>query len=286
MSKKTFFKRAALTLVASLGLGFVSVPSSQAAIVSSSLTLSAATASVTVGDTATGTWTTKWSVDTYTTFTSAGGAGDSVTVRYTCDAPVGASCPAIQGRQTPSSDTANIYINEGRTLVNAALASNPSPWINIAPSALNGWADSATLGAGVSARSVVSYKAAQFSKAGTYTYTFYLVGVTGAAIAGTSTTWTVTATAPSTTAASIRTSYLAPTEAQANYWRYGPSGARAIDDTSRDSSVVAAAGTASSSTLAAVLYVVPANSAGDTRVAVGSGFLPVQDTLTATITGA
>jgi len=56
MSKKTFFRRAAIAVVASLGIGMLSTPVSQATIVSSSLTLGAATATATTGDSATGSW--------------------------------------------------------------------------------------------------------------------------------------------------------------------------------------------------------------------------------------
>jgi hypothetical protein len=273
MSKKTFFRRAALALVTSLGIGLLSVPSSQATIVTSSLTLSAATSTATVGDTATGSWVARWTyTDSYTV------VGDTATVKYTCDAPSGATCPEIQGRATATADTFNVIVVSGRSPVTVAGA----PWVGIQT---NGWTESAVaVSTGASARSSVSFKAANFTKAGTYTYTFYMQGGNSNAVfAGTSTTWTVTVSAPSTSASSIKTSYLAYDNAQANYWRYGIG---VPDATSRDSAVVVSAGTASSPALAAVLYVVPANAAGDTRVAVADGFLPVQDTLTATITGA
>lgn len=272
MSKKTFFRRAALALVTSLGIGLLSVPSSQATVVTSSLTLSAATSTATVGDTATGSWVARWTyTDSYTV------VGDTATVKYTCDAPSGATCPEIQGRQTATADTFNVIVKSGRSPETVAAA----PWVGIQA---NGWTESAVaVSTGASARSSVTFKAANFTKAGTYTYTFFMQGGNSNAVfSGTSTTWTVTVSAPDTLASSIKTSYLAYDNAQANYWRYGIG---VPDATSRDSAVVVSAGTASSPALAAVLYVVPANAAGDTRVAVADGFLPVQDTLTATITG-
>jgi len=108
-------------------------------------------------------------------------------------------------------------------------------------------------------------------------------GNSNAVLTGTTYTWTVTVSAPNTAAASISTSYLGYTNAQVDYWRYGIGVPSA---TSRDSAVVVSAGTTASPALAGVLLVVPANSAGDTRVAVANVFLPVQDTLTASITGA
>jgi len=288
MSKQTFFKRAALAIVASLGFGLLSAPSSQAALVTSSLTLSSATATATTGDTATGSWTTRWTTDTYTAY----GHGDTVTVRYSCDAPAGASCPAILGRQLPTADTANIVVNSGRSPAPGAgtTTGQPAPWVDISPSNINGWTDSAisTGGpGGVNARSAVSFKAAGFTKAGTYTYTFYLVsGHVNAVVSASSSTWTVTVTGPNTTASSIAASYFTTdnlTAANARY-NYGLNGN--VPGASTDSAIVAAAGAATASTLVGVLYVLPANSAGDTRVAVADGFQVVQDTLTATITGA
>jgi len=218
MSTKTFLRRAVLVVVASLGLGVLTQPSSQGAVVTQSLTLGAATATASTGDTATGSWSVRFTTDSSTIQGAVGGIGDSITVRYSCDAPAGVSCPAVLGRQTATADTANIVVNSGRSPVTVAGA----PWVDISSaSGLNGWSDSATQGYNVSARSAVSFKATAFPKAGTYTYTFYLVGQSGSAIAGTSTTWTVTVSAPNTSAASIKTSYFAYTNAQADYYRYG-----------------------------------------------------------------
>jgi len=197
MSSKTFFKRAAILIVASLGLGLMSGPSSQAygsngltTIVNPSLTLAASTATAAVGDsTAVTSWTTKFS-------TNDASFGDSVTVRYSCDAPSGvASCPAIYARQTQTADTVNVSPRNSR---DGGATPADASWVDIST---NGWGDSSIAGANISARSVVSFKATQFPKAGTYTYNFYLTGGDGRAtttLTGTSTTWTVTVTAPNT----------------------------------------------------------------------------------------
>jgi len=273
MSKKTFFRRAAIAVVASLGIGMLSTPVSQATIVSSSLTLGAATATATTGDSATGSWVARWSyTDSYTV------VGDTATVKYSCEAPATVTCPELQARQTATSDTQNIVVKPARTPETVAGA----PWVGIQA---NGWTESATASAtGLSARSSVSFKAVGFTTAGTYTYTMWMQGGNNNAIfTGTTTTWTVTVTGPNIAGASIANAYIAPTNAQAAYWKYTDG---ASNTTSRDSAVVTPAGAATASSLAAVLYVVPANSAGDTSVVVAGARLAVQDTLTATITGA
>jgi trimeric autotransporter adhesin len=53
MSKSTFFKRIAVTAIAALGFGMLSVAPSNAAVTSHALTIDAATDSITLGDTAT-----------------------------------------------------------------------------------------------------------------------------------------------------------------------------------------------------------------------------------------
>ena len=75
MSKKTFFKRIAITAIAALGFGMLSVVPSQAIVSSHTLTIDAATDSVTVGDSATAVLT--------HSFAALGAAGDldSITVR-------------------------------------------------------------------------------------------------------------------------------------------------------------------------------------------------------------
>ena len=109
MSTKTFFKRIALAVTVSMGFGFLSAPSSQAALLTSSVTLTSATSTTVVGDTATNTIAVRF---TGNTAFAAGDADksttDSVTLRWTCDAPSGATCPTLALRQNQLSDTANV----------------------------------------------------------------------------------------------------------------------------------------------------------------------------------
>jgi len=178
MSKKTFFKRMSLGVIAALGFGLLSTPTAQAVRLTNSLTLSSATASTATFDSATVTLTLRQTA-TQTDM-------DSVTVRVACDAPVGASCPGLLGYQDELSDTFNVMPQITRDLT----------WID-----LNGWGE--TQNASTSTmRSVISVKAVNFPAVGTYTYTIYATGNGGASdvITGTSTTWTVTVTAPTTNA--------------------------------------------------------------------------------------
>jgi len=157
MSTKTFFKRAALVVVASLGLGMLTGPTSQAGVASASLTLGAATATANVGDSATGSWTLRFTADTAN--------GDTAVVKYSCEAPSGASCPAIQARQTSAADTFGTLVTLGSaTNQNGRSPADPgaAPWISI--DTVNGWGESATTAANTAVRSAVSFKAVQFSK--------------------------------------------------------------------------------------------------------------------------
>jgi len=224
MSTKTFFKRISLGLVVALGFGLLSTPTSQAARLSTSFSLSSATATATVGDTATGTWTLSW---------GATSTLDSSTVRYSCQAPTGATCPIIEAWQLPTADTTGVFVNGSRV----------GTYVDV--SAATGWSDTLS-SSSASGRSTVNYKAVNFAKAGTYTYTFYVTGVNGASdVVGSitsaganSTTWTVTVAGIDASAASIKSSYFAPTDAQAAYYRYGPAGDRKINASSTDSAIV------------------------------------------------
>ena len=72
MSKKTFFKRIAVTAIAALGFGGLSVVPSNAVVTSHSLTIDSATDSITLGDSATAVLTHN--------FVNLGSAFDSVTL--------------------------------------------------------------------------------------------------------------------------------------------------------------------------------------------------------------
>jgi len=239
----------------------LSTPTAQAVRLTNTLSLSAATASTTTFDTASVTLTLRQ--------TSTQDAVDSMTVRVSCDAPTGATCPTLKGYQDASADTLNV--NVGGAGVNRGIG----VWTT-----LSGWSDSQVLAAS-SMRSVISVKGENFPAAGTYTYTIYATGNGGSSdvITGTSTTWTVTVTAPSTNStggsANVYVSEDAVT-ASANRWAFR---------TATDSAIVASRGLATAPTVVGYAFLNLKNAAGDTRVAAGSGFLPVQDSVVVTVSG-
>jgi len=258
MSTKTFFKRMSLGVIAALGFGLLSTPTAQAVRLTNSLTLSSATGTATVFDSATVTLTLRQ--------TATQGNTDSMTVRVSCDAPTGATCPALEGYQDQLADTSNVSIRSDRT----------GGWV-----ALSGWADT-QVSSSSSMRSVISVKAVAFPAAGTYTYTIYATGNSGASdvITGTSTTWTVTATAPVTNATGGSAIVFISNDAvTASYNR------NKFYASGTDSAIVATKGLATAPTVVGYAFLNLKNAAGDTRVASGSGFLPVQDSVTVTVSG-
>jgi len=268
MSKKTFFKRMSLGVIAALGFGLLSTPTAQAVRLTNTLTLSSATASTTVGDSATVTLTLRQ--------TSTQDNTDSMTVRVSCDAPTGGTCPQLFGYQNALADTANV--NPGGASGYPVMYRTSDSWV-----VLSGWSESQVV-ASQSMRSVVSVKGVNFPIAGTYTYTIYATGNGGASdvITGTSTTWTVTATAPSTNATGgsavvfISSDTNTASTARAQHILYA---------SGTDSAIVASQGSAATPSPVGFAFVNLKNSAGDTRVAVGSGFLAVQDSVTVTVSG-
>jgi len=228
-------------------------------------------------------------------FTADTANGDTAVVKYSCEAPSGASCPAIQARQTSAADTFGTLVTLGSaTNQNGRSPADPgaAPWISI--DTVNGWGESATTAANTAVRSAVSFKAVQFPKVGTYTYTFFVAanaaagsGATTTPISGTTVTWTVTVSSASTSASSLIT-YFGLTNAQASYYRTitpATGGAVTNNASSTDSVVVMGMGTAATPVLAGVIYAVPTTSAGDTRIALGDTYVPVQDTFVVTMSG-
>ena len=270
MSKKTFFKRLSLGVIAALGFGLLSTPTAQAVRLTNSLTLSSATGTATTFDSASVTVTLRQ------TSTQAG--QDSMTVRVSCDAPTGATCPALQGYQDASADTLNV--NVGGTTGNGFTYRGIGAWTDIST---NGWSES-QVAASSSMRSAISVKAVSFPAAGTYTYTIYATGNGGASdvITGTSTTWTVTVTSPSTNAANgsaivfISSDAVTASVNRSNFLAYS---------SGTDSAIVVSKGTVATPVLVGYSLVNLKNEAGDTRVAVGSGFLAIQDSVTVTASG-
>ena len=284
MSTKTFFKRIALAVTVSMGFGFLSAPSSQAALLTTSVTLTSATASAGVGDTATNTIVVRASGNSADNIITPSAANtDSVTLRYTCDAPTGASCPTLAVKQNQLSDTANVMakapalMNTWRDLssgVTDSLTSTTATGRSTYSVSTNGVNGSTAIGSA-------------FAATGTYTYNFYLTGsgpnnVLTLSSGGTLVTWTVTVTAPSrdVTGGSATVYISSDTNtAQANRsdWLNGPR--------SSDSTIVVSKGSAATPAPVGYAYLNLFNAAGDTQVAVGNGFNPVQDSVTVTVNG-
>jgi hypothetical protein len=285
MSTKTFFKRIALGIVVAMGLGMVNTPIAQSALLTSSITLSSATATAVVGDTATVTATIRFSGNSSanTTGNMTSGDADSVTLRYTCDAPTGASCPTLGAKQDQLSDTANVTRK-----ANAQLET----WRNLSSGVTDSLTSTTATGRSAYAISTNGVNdgtavGSAFSAAGTYTYNFYLTSAGPSSVltlssGGTLVTWTVTVTAPSTnvTGGSALVYISSDTNtAMKNHadWLNGPR--------SSDSSIVATKGTAAAPAPVGYAYLNLANSSGDTRVAIGNGFNAVQDSVTVTVSG-
>jgi len=279
MSTKTFFKRVSLGLVFALSFGLLSGPSSQATVLTSSITLSSATASASVGDTATVTATIRFTGNA--SDNTATGAGqmntDSVVMRYSCDAPSGATCPTLGAYQDAASDTANI------------MTKNTGTWRNMAGGTV-GDSLTSTLATGRSPYliSTNSPHGSAFTTAGTYTYNFYLTrnadtaSVVTLSSGSTTVTWTVTVTAPAKDAVGgsarvfISSDSATASITRAN-WLFGAS--------SSDSAITAVRGSASTPAPVGFGFLRLLNSSGDTRIALGSGFTPVQDSVVVTVNG-
>jgi len=263
MSTKTTFKRIALVAVAALGLGVLSVaPAAQAALIGETLSVGSATATAYVGDSATTTISHTFGVQA---------ANESSTVTSTCVAPAGASCPTVTFWRTATADTANIGV---------VSASYPL-YVDTA------WTDTGTSTSGT-AVAPLNVKAVNFTRAGTYTYTFYTKALTAqnsgvATITSLSATWTVTVTARDAAVAS-GTIYLDSDNKTAEYNRNAWKPAS-------DSAVVVDKGTAGSYSAVAYAIVTVKNAAGDTRTATStaaantSGATAINDSVTVTLSG-
>jgi hypothetical protein len=272
MFTKTGFKRLALVVVTALGFGLLSTgPAANAAIVGQTLTLSASTATVTAGETAT--------VGVTLAFTPTA-LQDSVTVKVACVAPVGASCPSSPSGLfywTPTTDSA-ATVTQLRTAAGGASS--------------NGYASSFSMSSSVAANAVsatVNFKmvTASNATAGVYTYTIYteqsVAGATAAAATTDKTaTWAVTVSAANTTPTQVR-SFIAADVATANYWM-----TRSATQSSKDSAVVVDRGTLTSTNLTrvATVGIQALNSAGETRTASQSvNICSTGCTITASISG-
>jgi hypothetical protein len=235
MSKTTFFKRIALTAVAALGFGMLSVAPSQSAVTAHTLTIDNAADALTLeggtADSATAVLTHNWvalgsSYDSVViraivTSSNAAGIGKlmlSVTDSYSSTAN-DATAPnsprySFGGSRWTSSTNA---VTTFKTTVFGAAARDS---ITITPGATGTNAGTADRSYG----SVIQLKAYGITRAGTYTVSVYTqTSSAGAALvsATPTATWTITATAPSKTATAdstllVRTGVTVSTDGAAN----------------------------------------------------------------------
>jgi hypothetical protein len=222
MSNSTFFKRIALTAIAALGFGMLSVAPSQSAVTAHTLTIDNAADALTLeggtADSATATLTHNW--------VALGSSYDSVVIRAIVTSSNAANIGKLMLSVTDSySSTANDgtaansprYSFGGTKFFSGAVgASTTYNAVNTFKTSVYGTAarDSITITPGNSSAtaagtadrsygSVIQLKAYGINAAGTYTVSVYTqTSNAGAALvsATPSVTWTITATAPSKTA--------------------------------------------------------------------------------------
>jgi len=272
MKRKIIFKRIALAVVAALGFGLLSIGPSQAVPFSATLTIDAATDSVYTNETATAVLTNAF---------SATAVGDSVTIRYTCSTAVGNTCVApifyqATGKATtgvPAPDTSNVY----------SFSPVSSETTNVrygnGAGVLSEWTDS-IVATTAAARSVIYVKAPSFSKAGTYTYSFYSTQNTntaGQSILVSPFTWTVTVSNPQTGAGTLSRVYLTTDE-------YTAVNARNSWGAAIDSAIVANRGTTTPA-IVGYGFISPRNSAGDTAVVVNGVQQGIEESVTVEVSG-
>jgi trimeric autotransporter adhesin len=206
MSTKTTFKRIALVAVAALGLGVLSVTPSQADAISVSFTPSVTASAITTSETA----TVRIAVAAV-----AGAATDSVTVR----AVVTSSNASTSGTLNfdPTTDSTTTRFIDGTSTFTM---------------------DSTTVAANQLIRGSVDLHLIKPTKAGTYSVLVYTTtGTTGSVKTATDKefVWTVTVTAPSTTATAV-TSFISA-------GRSNPGTADATVNASKDSTLTTPAAT-------------------------------------------
>jgi trimeric autotransporter adhesin len=218
MSNKTFFKRIALTAIAALGFGMLSVAPSNAAIVGNTLSIDAATDAVTVGESATAVLTNSFYANT---------AKDSVTIRAVLTSGSAGNAGSIRLAVSESSTSSEAVLPKYLTVgvpgttdgalgeITKKLTVDSIDRISVstktadASSALR--PDSFTIapnGANLSVRSKVSVTNYAPQKAGTYTWTFYMEETNSSGVMSNSAaiaTWTVTVTNRSTLATGAST---------------------------------------------------------------------------------
>jgi len=259
MSTKTIFKRIALVAVASIGLGVLSVGPSSAAVTEETLTVSAATATGTVGDTTTVTVT-----SAFIASVGAGATADSRTINAVVQGVNNAGTASVNF--VPTSDSANTVLHNP---VNVGTAYNTRESV-------------IAVTAGAYTKNTSTLQLINFTVAGTYNVT-----ITSKDDAGTiykSAVVVVTVSAVATTTATGGYVWLTADIATSQNARIAQSGAI-------DSAIVVSAGTAATPVAVGYAFAAATNSAGDTRAAGVTGLknsatgTPVNDTFTVTVTG-
>jgi len=262
MSTKTSIKRIALALVVAVGFGVLgSVPATKAAILGETLTIDSATDTAFKNETATAVLTHNWGT------TQSAANTDTATIKATCSAPTGGTCPTLKYWLTPTSDTAN-------TQVTAEM---------VFPTYFSGYFTETAATVGGSVRAAINVKAENFGTTGTYVYTFYTLGANGTTLSTVTSTWTITVSNRDSAVTSIR-KYVSSDLATAH-------NARKAFLSASDSAITAAAGLATTPVAVGYGLFTVANAAGETRtanagaVANTSSGTAVKDTLTVTVAG-
>ena len=190
MSSKTFFKRIALTAIAALGAGLISVAPSAALVTANTLTIDAATDAINTGDTAT-------AVFSHSFVQSA--ASDSVTVRAILTSGPSSGAGGIR---LQVSDSGTSVSDDFPDYVYAGVVGT-SAWSLVTPDTSASAPDSVTVTNGTAGRTIRSDFRVRFygvSKPGTYEITMYTTlsdaggNATTSLREGASSKWTITVT--------------------------------------------------------------------------------------------
>jgi len=228
MSKTTFFKRIALTAIAALGFGMLSVAPSNATVASHTLTIDAATDAIEIGETATAVLTHDFvnlgsiydsvTVQAIITSSNAGSAGTikmNITDSYTSIANDGtlANSPKyfvapLNGRNDGGFETDTVIrgVHAGTTGVGAGALSSALQSAGVAVDSFTvGFTQSANRNIGTQA----TLRLIAPTVAGTYVVSVFTLESNGGAAATAATpkvTWTVTVSAATTTSATSASS--------------------------------------------------------------------------------
>jgi len=208
MSNSTFFKRIALTAIAALGFGMLSVAPSNATVTAHTLTIDNAADAIEVNETATAVLT--------HSFVNLASAQDSVTLQALVTSSNASSAGTIRMTITDSytSNGVNVAADTTKYAFGGSLndvlnygSITAGPTASSLGGSSNALVDSMTISNGTANRAVgtvINLKLINPTRAGTYTVTVYTLASNAGATAVSATptaTWTVTVTAIAETAA-------------------------------------------------------------------------------------